>query len=483
MAKLSPGLGQPDIITRKAKQEWQRLCDSYLPVRDRASIWRFSRNRRCGDPTQGWKLHVSATILSACEIFRVVAPYLKQRGIMFKAPRSLAELHKLNAGIFYGFGQVGKFITIYPPTPEVAQAIAPKLHRLTAKYRGPVIPYDNRLRSNSCVYYRYGAFLKRTMVFRGRRVEALVRPDGKRVPDLRKPKSAVPLWLSDPFGPPPVRRGSLTPLETDYRDYEALTQRGRGGIYRALDISSRRARPCILKEGRRHGETDVLGRDGFYLVKQEARFLKSNADKVSGLPRVIATFCADDCFYLVMEHIAGRSLHQVLASPERISLHRLLTYCANMSRVVAEIHAAGWAWHDCKPANFLCQSGGNLRPIDFDGACPLRMLDLWPVGTEGYIEVTSRKRPPLPEQADLHALGVSLAQVTTRTAAVSKIAATFSRKAKEQRLPGPLIETIQSLLESQPRSRPSARTVHGVLKELLATPLLAIQCRKRRRKA
>src|SRR5215472_11043444 len=112
--RASPTVGRLDATVAKAEREWQRLCSIYLPIRPRGSIWRFSRKRNRNDPSQGWKLHVSATIISACSIFRLIAPYLKQRNASFKGSKSLKELGKLNVGIFYGFSQVGKFVTIYP---------------------------------------------------------------------------------------------------------------------------------------------------------------------------------------------------------------------------------------------------------------------------------------------------------------------------------------------------------------------------------
>src|SRR6266699_4169923 len=236
---------------RKAEREWQRLCHAYLPVRVKGSIWRYSRTRIAGDPYQGWKLHVSATILSACPIFRLIAPYLKGHNIWFKAPKSLAELHKLNSGIYYGFSQIGKFVTVYPQSAEAAAAIASKLHALTVKFAAPMVPYDNALRNRSCVYYRYGSFsLGLVANLRKKRVLAVRRPDGKLVPDLRQPGTAVPPWLTDPF-----RRARCqpalelaTPLETDYTAYEAFTQRGRGGIYQARAVSSVPAKLCVIKE-------------------------------------------------------------------------------------------------------------------------------------------------------------------------------------------------------------------------------------------
>src|SRR5262245_60531847 len=165
-----PAVGSLQASARREEREWQRLSDKYLPVRPRGSIWRFSRRRNRNDLSQGWKIHVSATVLSACDIFRSVAPYLKKRDTLFKATKSLTELQKLNAGIFYGFSQVGKFITIYPKSKESAVVMAEELHALTAGHAAPMVPYDNPLQANCCVYYRYGGFSERDVIFRKNKV-------------------------------------------------------------------------------------------------------------------------------------------------------------------------------------------------------------------------------------------------------------------------------------------------------------------------
>src|SRR5215472_1892245 len=120
MTRLPRTTASPTALARNMERDWQRLCNAYLPIQPRRSIWRFSRKSNRKNPSQGWKLHVSATPLSACCVFRAIAPYLKRHDVEFKAPKSLAELGKLNAGIFYGFSQVGKFITVYPSTTQAA---------------------------------------------------------------------------------------------------------------------------------------------------------------------------------------------------------------------------------------------------------------------------------------------------------------------------------------------------------------------------
>jgi tRNA A-37 threonylcarbamoyl transferase component Bud32 len=449
---------------RKAERQWERLCDAYLPIRVKGSIWRYSRIRNRDDLFQGWKLHVSATILSACAVFRLIAPYLKRRNIWFKAPKSLAELHKLNSGIYYGFSQVGKFITVYPQSAEAAAAIAAKLHALTAKFSAPAVPYDNALRNRSCVYYRYGSFsLRLKTTFRKRRVLAIARPDGKLIPDLREPGAAVPRWLTDPFQParPHTAFELETPLETDYTGYEALTQRGRGGVYKARDVSSVPVKLCVIKEGRRNGETDWLGHDGFFRVKREAQVLRSTC--TAAVPRVIRTFRANGCYYVVTERIAGRTLQHVLASRERMSTRRILEYCTQMARIVADIHAAGWAWRDCKPENFLVEKNHRLRALDFEGACRLDETDPPWGASPGYIPPKFSSNCGSPEAMDLYALGTSMMQVIAKSESPIKLATAFRREIKKRNLPLRLTKTIQSLRSLSPKRRPSARATQAVI--------------------
>jgi len=451
-------------LVRKAEHEWQQLCDAYLPIRVKGSIWRYSRKRLRGDLSQGWKLHVSATILSACAVLRLIAPYLKRRGIWFKAPKSLAELHKLNSGIYYGFSQVGKFVTVYPQSAEAAAAIASELHALTAKFTAPMVPYDNALRNRSCVYYRYGSFsIRLKTTFRKKRVLAIARPDGKLVPDSRGPRAAVPHWLTDPFQS--VRSQAAleveTPLETDYTGYEALTQRGRGGIYQARDVSSMPRKLCVIKEGRRYGETDWLGRDGFFRIKREAEVLRLTG--AAGVPRVLRTFRANGCYYLVTERIAGKSLQQVLASRERMSTRRMLDYCAQMAKIVADIHAAGWAWRDCKPDNFLVEKNHKLRALDFEGACRLDETDPPWGATPGYSRPRRSWDSVSPEAMDLYALGTSIMQLIARTESPINLAAAFRRGIKKRNLPRRLFKAIQRLRSPSSKRRPSARATQTVI--------------------
>jgi hypothetical protein len=465
---MPPDERLPNKIARKLEREWQFLCDAHLPIRPQDSMWRHNRKKNRDDPPQGWKLHVSATILSACGIFRLIAPCLRRHRVLFKAPRSLEELNKLNAGVHYGFSQVGKFVTVYPTSNEAAVALARELDRLTAGQPAPVIPYDEPLRPGSCVYYRYGQFYSDlNFACRKNSVPKIVRPDGKRVPDRREPGAAVPRWLANPFhgSKSSKTQTAITKLETDYAGYAALVQRGRGGVYRALDRTSVPATICIIKEGRRHGETDWLGRDGIHRIQREAKFLKTVSPFVGGVPRFITIFRANGVFYLVMENVTGRTLQAVIAGRERISARQALSYCLDMARILADIHAAGWAWRDCKPGNFLCGKNHRLRAIDFEGACRLGQPDpIW-VGTPGYVPP---KRNAINVQADdLYALGASFAQLIARKVSPPARFVSFKTKARGQKLPAAILDLTKGLLNPDSKARPAARAVQRSLEQML----------------
>jgi hypothetical protein len=454
---------------RPFEVEWQELSDRYLPFAMEDSIWRFSRPPSAHDPEQGWKLHLSATIISANLIFKKVAPLLSRSGVLFKGPRSIEELMKINSGLHYGFSQIGKFLTVYPSTTEDAVALARKLYRLTHGFHAPDVPYDVKFKPQGCVYYRYGVFGAAEIVQGKRKVSALRMPDGKLVPDRREPGSAVPSWLTDPFinarqakRPKPKINN---PLMTTFRAYEALSQRGKGGVYRALDLSVAPARLCVLKEGRHHGETDYFGRDGHWRVKHEQHVLASLRQAGLNVPRIYSAFELEGHYYLATEFIEGANLQTIIKRKgKRLSVAQALRYAGQVAQLMKRIHAAGWVWRDCKPLNLIVSTNGLLRPIDFEGACEVFFPDPTPWGTPGYITPKPGKAPNgsrVPD--DLYALGATIYQLLTGRFPSAK---RFPRLlgAAHRRIPSSVRRITNSLLDPDPQSRPSAVSVFKVLK-------------------
>src|SRR5260370_4126162 len=219
---------------RILEQRWQHLCAVYLPLAHQDSIWRYHRPARPNQLACGWKLHVRAKIMNAPAILNCIAPVMADERVQFKAARSLVEVNKLNSGLYYNYSQIGKIITVYPGSENEAVSLAQRLHTLTRRFNGPSVPFDLRFKGN--IYYRYGAFTHFEIEQDdGSRTLAITSPSGELVPDSRE--TAKPCWVSDPFiGQKPLEKNSTDAYLRPFRVLRALVQRGKRGVYQALDL-------------------------------------------------------------------------------------------------------------------------------------------------------------------------------------------------------------------------------------------------------
>lgn len=390
------------------RRRWLQLCELYLPVEFEDSVWRYNRNSKPQEPSQGWKLHISATLLEACDLFERVAPCLIAEDVQFKAPNSLDELSKLNCGLQYGYHQVGKFITIYPPTEKQALELAPQLHELTKEFFTISVPFDEQYLPESSVFYRYGGFSKIEITDEnGNAFLAIRNAAGEIVPDDRL--QAVPEWLFNPFPnneKPCQKTFADTPLGTTYRIFRAITQRGKGGTYQAVDLSQNAPRLCIVKEGRQNGELGWNGQDGYFLVQNEFEVLSDLKEKYEAVPQVFSPFEVYGNFYFAMEYVGGKSLNEIMSRRRRrFSIRQILKFAVEIAGIIEKIHQAGWVWNDCKPANLIVTNNQSLRPIDFEGAYSINKSEPFDWKTEGFSKAAKTSKKSDGKFTDLYALG------------------------------------------------------------------------------
>ena len=388
-AGLRPKRRRPGAtIALEHSARWHRLCAEFLPFEVAGTFWRASRHARAGEPNQGWKLHISATVLQACDLFERVAPVLARRDLCFKAPNSLNELMQLNSGSNYGYWQVGKFLTVYASDAAEVVEVAAELHDLTRDFVSISIPFDNQYIPGSNVFYRYGAFGDLKMMdANGVTLPAIEGPGGVLVYDDRL--VAVPAWITDPFrqttSEADVDTSQPSPLGTTYRVFAAITQRGKGGTYRAVDLSSTPPRLCVVKEGRRHGEVSWDGDDGRDLVENEHRSLTALGMVSSETPQVYGSFESDGNFYFAMEHVDGVSLQKLMMRRRRrFSIRQTLEFAVKIARLIENLNRVGWIWNDCKPSNLIVTATGKIRAIDFENSYPVNSAARFQWATREY---------------------------------------------------------------------------------------------------
>ncbi len=138
-----------------------------------------------------------------------------------------------------------------------------------------------------------------------------------------------------------------------------------------------------------------------------------------GVVRVLDCDVFGDRPYLVLEHVSGRSLRDLLADGP-VPVAEAVRLCAETADVLVAAHACGVLHRDIKPENVLRADDGRVRVLDFgiararDGGAPVtRTGEI--VGTPQYMapEQLLDAGDEVDERCDVHALGVLTYELLT----------------------------------------------------------------------
>lgn len=368
-----------------------------------------------GVPRQGWKLHVSATMLSASVVLARATRVLVDAGCAFKFPVRLSEYWKLLEP-HCGRAQAGKFITVYPRDDAEAVRLAALLDEATRGLPGPVILSDRPYRPGGIVHYRYGAFSGYRVLGNDGFYEVRLRtPDGDLLLDERRPAFSPPSFAACPFEAPPAPPPASSVLLNDrFLVRGAIRHSNRGGVYHAEDTTT--GREVVIKEGRPHACGDLRGVDAAARIRAEHLRLRELAP--SGVvPAVVDFFEQEGHAFLVEERLPGLTLHRWVhrcAGPLGetgfgVEAALALPMVARLAGLVRAVHDRGRRIGDFSPNNVVVLPGGELRLIDLEhAAAPADTVLVG--GTAGYlapelVDQAGRLRPAPGESADRYSFG------------------------------------------------------------------------------
>ncbi|MET8586389.1 class IV lanthionine synthetase LanL [Streptomyces collinus] len=441
---------------------------------------------------QGWKLHVSATSVSAPEVLVRSLDVLLREESGFKFVRCLEQVSALNSRATPR-GSAGKFITVYPPSDEDAVRVALALHRATAGLAGPRILSDQPYAPQSLVHYRYGAFVGRRRVSeQGLLVWFIEDPDGNPVEDKRTGQYAPPSWAVCPFPAsvpdPPGRAGAVSGpvlLGGRFSVREAIRHTNKGGVYRGTDVTT--SAPVVIKEARPHVEGDVAGSDVRDWLRAEARILHKL--KHTGLaPEPLAVFEIGGHLFLAQEEVPGVPLRTWVAERfrdvggERYRVEAL-AQVGRLVDLVAAAHACGCVLRDFTPGNVMVRPDGELRLIDLELAV-LRDEVMLPtrVGTPYFSAPERLEDAAVSPTADYYSLGATVCFVLAGKvpqllpeepggrAAEERFRQWLAACADTLGLPDGLQEMICQLMKDDPGERWDPDTAREALHRLTPPP-------------
>lgn len=407
--------------TRAGAQAWRSRI---------AGMWHHVGPPGDPDRCQGWKLHVSATPLSAPLVLAQAAPVLLEHGCAFKFAATLDRVAELTDGRCER-SQGGKFLTAYPRDDEHLRTLAEALDQETRGLPGPPVLSDRPYRPGSLVFYRYGAFLGVEVLTDDGTFEARLRtPAGGTVTDQRNAWYSPPAWAVPPFPVPgrePVGSGTEAKpgrsaskrIGGRFTVRRALRHAYRGGVFVALDEEN--GAEVILKQARPHVGSWFTGTDLRDSLRYEAEVL----GRLPGVaPRPIGLFTHEDNLFLAEEFITGETLSSWVGRRRQAEGNRGLSVAEAAGTVgglvepLAAVHGEGLVHRDVNPNNVMVTPDGSLRLIDFEHATVPGTPVRWAM-TTGYAAPEQIRGPvlgPAPGFAtDLYSLGAIVFYLVTGT--------------------------------------------------------------------
>jgi serine/threonine protein kinase len=228
----------------------------------------------------------------------------------------------------------------------------------------------------------------------------------------RSDRSYTEIWLQSLNQPP--ERKALEPLqpgqlvgEDRFEVLRAIGVGGQGKAYLCRIVDGDKAENVVLKETIMPIFADSGARrkalEGF---EQEASLLKKlNND---GVVKLLDYFVEDHRAYLVLEHIDGCNLRELVARDGPLPDEQVRELALQMCDILRILHDSSIVHRDFTPDNLILNSRGKLKLIDFNVAQQIQG------GSSGTIVGKHAYLPPeqfrgkAVTQSDLYAMGASL---------------------------------------------------------------------------
>lgn len=229
--------------------------------------------------------------------------------------------------------------------------------------------------------------------------------------------SYTELWLQALSGPP--RRERLTPLEHGdrLRDNRFIVDRqlgvgGQGTAYLAYD--NQLNQQVVMKEFILPVYVDVnVRRQSLESFEKEARILRQLDH--NQIVKLIDFFVEDHRGYLVLEHIDGSSLREIVLASGSLPESDVRRLALQMCKMLGYLHSLTppVVHRDFTPDNLILHKDGTLKLVDFNVAQQKETTSTGTVvGKHAYLSPEQFRGRPTP-QSDIYSMGASLFFIST----------------------------------------------------------------------
>lgn len=422
----------------RPSEEFMTIVREFVAQSDRQwtaapdGVWFHVHPASCSLPSQGWKIHVSATV-STCEaILRKAVPILIDAGVAFKCAVDRNVL-SLMGSKGWTRGGSGKFMTVYPSDLDSFKATIERLYVELRNEAGPYVLSDKRYKDCRVLYYRYGGIRANSITeITGLNTMVIFSPSGEPVADIRNPYFSCPEWTTDPFpDEASVEDESIELKSGRYLVTKALTFSNTGGVYVALDRES--GAEVVIKEARADTAVDGFGVDAVDRLKKEYAILEALAD--SGVaPKPVDAFDEWEHSFIVEEFIEGSDIREIMLTkspllkvrPEPDESRRFYDLFLKLFRsfisAVDQVHSRGIVLGDVSAENLKIDPVTyEVRLIDFEAACRVGVDQPSLLFTPGFRNPISGRDVPSNFKDDFYAVAAIMLYTMFPIAAMSSI--------------------------------------------------------------
>jgi serine/threonine protein kinase len=160
-----------------------------------------------------------------------------------------------------------------------------------------------------------------------------------------------------------------------------------------------------------------LAHDGTFVERFRREALASARISHPNLVAVFDTGSEDGVHYIVMEHVRGETLADVLRRDGRLTPNRATRIATSVADALGVAHAAGIVHRDVKPANVMLTPDGSTKLMDLgiarsmDGESITRTSSI--LGSAGYISPEQARGDPVDRRSDIYSLGCVMYEMLT----------------------------------------------------------------------